>query len=101
MSRITDLTRDVESLIDRYSMDEVFATLQFIKGFPLSRLVVITDGAGMGVNVTVEQFNELAALYLSGQKIGTIRRLRELHYGLGLREAKDMVERTDWAKRPF
>lgn len=89
---------DVNELVERYGLNVVQHTLDFIAQFPINlpSPIVITDYEGHKtvVTLTAAQFTELKRQYGDGpsyNKIQAIKWLRELT-SLGLKEAKDAVD---------
>lgn len=96
-SRMIDLIKSLSCLIEDYGIDAVTCSLEFIRGFPC-KIETIRIGywrTDVYVTITRDQFNELRVDYNLGNKIMTIKKLREMTQ-IGLKDAKDIVENTNW-----
>lgn len=94
-SHAIELVQEVSALVDRYGYDAVRLSIDFYNALPKAIYYNLTDGNGLRVKLNEEQYSSVMAQVRLGNKISAIKLVREFT-SIGLREAKDVVERHAW-----
>jgi hypothetical protein len=95
--RAVELVTDITRLLNKYGYGPVSLTVEFVNSLPTLETVRIGDWhTETYVNISKAQYDEVAAEWRANRKIGAIKLLRSMVDGLGLKEAKDIVENTNW-----